>query len=61
MTGNFIYTQNECIRDELLRLGYTPLKFDDSAHMYVFVNDARSEMNFTYDKSNIVFSDTLSF
>lgn len=57
--GNFIYVFTKSDRDKLLSLEFTMLKADESADIYIFINDGQRK--FTVDDIKFALSDTLTF
>ena len=55
----FIYVFKKDIRDELLSCGYTLIKSDDLKNIYVFENT--NNICFSLNKSDYVYSDTMTF
>lgn len=55
----FIYVFKKDIRDELLSCGYTLIKSDDLKKIYVFENT--NNICFSLNKSDYVYSDTMTF
>lgn len=59
MTKAFIYVFKKEDRDNLLSLGYEMLKADESASVFVFLND--SKQTFSKDDMEFALSDVLTF
>lgn len=57
--GRFIYAAGEATRDMLLQNGYTMLKQNETAHIYIFLN--KDQNVFTDADTVFTLSDTLSF
>lgn len=59
MNDKFIYVFSEKLKDVLLINEYKLLKSDTKNNIYVFEN--KSEMKLSFDKTDYVLSDTLTF
>ena len=57
----FIYVSGEDNRDLFLSQGFNLIKSDDVNKLYVFIKPDNLQIDFAIDKSQLAFSNTLTF